>query len=246
METRLKCKSNRSKMKKIVLGLLIASAGALLLGFNLGYLPIEYKDIIFSWPMILIALGLVNISAKESRFSGILLLAIGSFFISPRFFSFDAQVAWPILLIFGGLLIVFKKGFNRRKYVLEATCKSGETREFEQGKIFENNVLGGSKVRFENEVFKGGEINNVFGGSDIDLTGCSLSDGINELEINCIFGGVKLTIPNDWAVQMKVVSILGGFSDKRTNFGKTYDATNKKTLIIKGTTIFGGGEIKSI
>jgi hypothetical protein len=42
-------------------------------------------------------------------------------------------------------------------------------------------------------------------------------------------------------VQVEVVSIFGGFSDKRHS--STIDRDKK--LIIKGVAIFGGGEIKT-
>jgi len=45
------CKNRR--MRKIMFGLLLLIAGSLLLAFNFELLPIEYKSIVFSWPMLL-------------------------------------------------------------------------------------------------------------------------------------------------------------------------------------------------
>ena len=84
METLIECKSNRRKMKKIVLGLIVALAGLGLLGFNLGYIPMDYKPILFSWQMLLIVIGIVNICSRESRHLGLILMAVGSFFIAPK------------------------------------------------------------------------------------------------------------------------------------------------------------------
>jgi hypothetical protein len=50
-------------------------------------------------------------------------------------------------------------------------------------------------------------------------------------------------VPSDWKVQLKMTSILGGFNDKRTFIKESPDPS--RILIIKGTAIFGGGEIKS-
>ncbi len=247
METKFKKKSHFCKMKKIILGLIVVTAGLLLLGYNLGVLPLGSKEVIFTWPMILVSLGLIHLSARESRFQGLLLLGIGSFFMLPKIYSFGfnfIDVAWPVLIIFVGISIIFKKGFRKKKNLLGEDYK-GETKSYEAGKIDENIVFGGSKIKFDEDVFKGGDINSVFGGTDIDFTGSTLPDGITELEINCIFGGVKITVPNDWAVQMKVISIMGGFHDHRRNFGKQPDNGSNKILIITGSTIFGGGEIKN-
>lgn len=244
MERNFKGHSHFNKMKKIVLGLVLATAGFLLLGFNTGYLPSELKSVIFTWPMLLIALGVVNISSRESRFMGIMLLGVGSFFMALRIYQLDFNVIWPLLLIFAGVMTIFKNSFKHKSPFEKDYCQN-ESKTFEHGKIDENNVLSGSKIRFENEVFRGGQINNVFGGSEVDFTGATLSDEYTELEVNCVFGGVKIIVPADWTVQLKVVSIMGGFSDKRRSYGKSLDGSNKKTLIIKGSTIFGGGEIRS-
>lgn len=104
-------------------------------------------------------------------------------------------------------------------------------------------MFGGSKRRIANQVFKGGELNNIFGGSELDMTQAILNEGENVLEIHCIFGGVGMVVPADWNVRIDVVSIFGGFSDKRTIIKQGAD--DSKMLIIKGTCIFGGGEIKS-
>ena len=53
-------------------------------------------------------------------------------------------------------------------------------------------------------------------------------------------------LPEDWIVKIKVQSFFGGFNDKR-NY-KIKDVNSDDTsprLIIQGTVIFGGGEIKS-
>ena len=93
------------------------------------------------------------------------------------------------------------------------------------------------------QVFRGGHINCIFGGSEVDLTQATLADGVSELEVNTIFGGVTLIVPADWRVQLKMTSIMGGFSDKRSYIKENTDPS--RILIIKGSTIFGGGEIKS-
>lgn len=251
MEPRFNSKSRFNKMKKAVMGLLLALAGVLLLGFNFGALPIEYKDIIFSWPMLLIALGLINISSKESSFLGAMLLAVGGFFITPRLFIFDfdfAQVAWPALLIIAGVLIIFKKSFpkkHRCDHFQPSTHEKSYEKSYEKGKINETNVFGGSRVVFDNEEFKGGEINNVFGGAEIDLSGATLAEGENFLEINCVFGGVKLIVPQGWNIKLRMDSVMGGFHDKRKTYGNIDELNRNKILIIKGAAIFGGGEIKT-
>jgi len=72
---------------------------------------------------------------------------------------------------------------------------------------------------------------------------CELAEGKNVIDVVTIFGGAKMLIPSDWKVHIEVVSIFGGFADKRRSF--EYSSANKE-LYITGIVIFGGGEIKNI
>ena len=64
------------------------------------------------------------------------------------------------------------------------------------------------------------------------------------LDVFFVFGGTKIVAPADWKIKIDVVSIFGGFSDKRSNYPA--DTNNsEKVLFIKGMTVFGGGEIKN-
>ena len=47
----------------------------------------------------------------------------------------------------------------------------------------------------------------------------------------------------DWNIKINIISIFGGFADKRLISENDIDPSKK--LIIKGIVIFGGGEIKS-
>lgn len=64
------------------------------------------------------------------------------------------------------------------------------------------------------------------------------------LEITTIFGGTKLIIPSNWEIKSEAVMIFGGIEDKRRM--QTITGQPEKTLILKGTVLFGGIEIKVI
>ena len=70
-----------------------------------------------------------------------------------------------------------------------------------------------------------------------------MDEGTHVLDVTCIFGGVEIIVPGDWNIKVEVAAVLGGFEDNRKAPGKPVDPD--KTLIIKGVTVFGGGEIKS-
>lgn len=243
MET-IYCEQRPRKMKKAVFGLLVIAAGAIWLAVNLGYLDAGIKNIIFTWPMLLLAIGLINLADRDSRFTGLVLTLIGGFFLSARLINtpYDfVGIYWPVLVIGLGVIIFFN-AIGRRIFG-EKRCNHRVINQSGTGDLDEMNIFGGSKKKISNKNFTGGKIVNIFGGTEIDLTQADMPEGTCVLEVACIFGGVGLIIPAEWSVQVSVISILGGFGDKRTIIQNRVDPS--KQLIIKGVAIFGGGEIKS-
>jgi len=231
------------RMKKIVFGLLVILAGALLLAFNTGNLPYEYKHLIFNWQVLLIAIGLTNLFSKESWLTGVVLIGVGTFFWIPMLYMFPYNfrgLFWPALLILFGILIIIKRGFGHHCHPHH---RSKEFR-LDSGFIEETNIFSGTKQRISPVVFTGGKITNIFGGSEIDLTRTTLAEGKNVLEVFCAFGGISLIVPSDWEVHIEVTSVLGGFVDKRTFTNNTSNPSTGE-LYIKGSAIFGGGDLKS-
>jgi predicted membrane protein len=240
MEKYIENNCENKRMKKVTFGIIVVIIGALLMASNFGYLPYQWRHIFFSWEMLLIAIGVVNLVSRESKTTGLILIAIGSFFLLPDLFDFSfsfIRLFWPVLLIVVGLSLILSKGSSLKWH---RRHKKGT---IDTGVIDEFNVFSGSKRRFANQVFKGGEVSNVFGGAELDLTQAILNEGENVLNIHCVFGGIALIVPADWNVRIEVVSIFGGFSDERKIIRQSTD--DSKVLVIKGNCIFGGGDIKS-
>ncbi|MOA33851.1 hypothetical protein D3C78_1551840 [compost metagenome] len=63
------------------------------------------------------------------------------------------------------------------------------------------------------------------------------------MDIENVFGGTKLLVPANWEVKVETVSVFGGVNDKRPVMPAS-DAPSK-IMIIKGTCVFGGIDIKS-
>jgi predicted membrane protein len=240
METTKENYPQKNPSRKIVFGVIVILAGLLLLMMNLGSLPYHLGHIIFSWQMLLIAIGIISLSRREGLVPGVILIMIGGFFILPRVFYFSFNMVhlfWPALLIAIGVLIILRR-FPRSEW-----HRKGIESHHVEGFIFEDNIFSGSKQRITSQAFKGGRINCVFGGSEIDLSSAALSPGTNELDINVVFGGVTLIVPADWKVILKNSSVLGGFSDKRAVIKDPPDPST--ILVIKASAVFGGGELKS-
>ena len=102
-------------------------------------------------------------------------------------------------------------------------------------------IFGSAHKTIFSKNFKGGEIVNIFGGAEIDFTQSDINGKV-VIDVTQIFGGIKLLVPPHWHVTSDTVSLFAGFDDKR----KIKTATsNDKLLIITGTSIFAGVEIRS-
>ncbi len=105
----------------------------------------------------------------------------------------------------------------------------------------ETSVFGGVHKVVVSKNFKGGDVVNIFGGCDINLTQADFT-GTVTLDITQIFGGAKIIVPTDWKVVVKTTSIFGGVEDKRP--ASLIKENPDKTLLIEGTSIFGGISIQ--
>jgi predicted membrane protein len=225
---------------RAVIGVVLVIAGLFLVIRNTGFFPSFIDEVIFSWPMLLIVIGLViTIGSSGSKTSGLIMMAVGGFFLIPIIFreSFHMyNMFWPSIFIVIGIIFIF----SRRKGWSSITSTTATGDDY----IDYVNVFSGGERQITSENFRGGKVSAVFGGSEIDLTKAKLAPGTNTLEIACVFGGTTIIVPDDWNVKIEVVPVLGGFGDSRKLIpGRIVDTT--KMLIIKGAVIFGGGEVKS-
>lgn len=227
------------KNNRAIIGVVLVLVGLFLVLRNTGIFPDFIDHVIFSWPMLLVAVGLVMTLGGAEKTAGVIVMAVGSFFLIPTIFreTFHAyNMFWPsIFIIIGVIFIVSKrKGFN-------SVVSKGVIGDDYVDYV---NVFSGGERQIVSENFRGGRISAVFGGMELDLTKAKLAPGRNELEIACVFGGATIIVPDDWYVTIEVTPVLGGFSDSRKLIhGRSIEMT--KQLVIKGAVVFGGGEVKS-
>lgn len=229
-----------SATSKIAVGVVLITLGAILVIERTGLLPSYFENIIFSWQMLLIAIGFVMTFGTGKRGPGLVVMAVGGFFLLPELFDIPFRtygLFWPAIFIIGGLVIL-----TNAKWLKSGSWKN---REASSADIIDHvHIFGGGERIVNSENFRGGSVTAIFGGSEVDFTRAKLAPGTNELEVTWIFGGGSLIVPPDWNIVIEVTPILGGFSDSRKlAYGAPIDLS--RTLVIKGTCIFGGGEIKS-
>lgn len=243
------------RYRGLCFGGLLILAGAILLGINFGYINEAYKGIVFSWPSIVILIGILHFRKRQNIAWGSIWIIVGAFFLMPKIVrafpeSFPgigdnfAAVYWPLLLICAGLIFIVSRFFVSEKdwYVFwknKAHHYQKSTGSLSSG--FEKNTIFGSGEHIIlDEVFKGGELNSIFGGTTLDLRRTNLPEGDTHLEINAVFGGITLYIPGNWVVISQVDAVFGGFEDRRRIIEPLDE---KRRLIVKGACVFGGGEI---
>ena len=251
--------------KGLGFALLLILIGGIYLLFNLNIIPIEYKPILISWQTLLIVLGVWAL-LRNRYTSGIVLIAIGGFFIYPTLcrlfpglficFDIDAKTYWPLLLIILGLILVMSRFFpkkvrhhkRRNHYKVEYSEykeKARQSGKEESIDFIDKNVMFGSTEQIVlSQNLRGGEANVMFGELIIDLRHAQLAEVGGFLEVNVMFGSVVIYIPADWSVELQGNSILGSFEDKRYQIGKIQEIA-KNHLVIEGCAMFGSGEIRN-
>ena len=229
---------SHKKARHSTTGIVLVLAGVVLLAGNLGFIPTPLWEVISQWPSIFGIIAIINLINKKYTPALIFALLWG-FFIWPDLFPetpLEIGKLWPVLLILIGFLFIHGHRKHKNRYL--STSKGTHSNEtLEEVAIFGENIR-----RIESDNFKGGEITSIFGGNELYFNNSKIDPDGASLEVVNIFGGTKLVVPRDWNVQIEVVSILGGFADKRMY---QPEAPTNQTLRIKGVAIFGGGEISN-
>lgn len=250
---------------RVLTGVLLFLIGILLLlkTSDLVWFP----DWFFTWPMILIAIGIF--SGIKHGFRGgawLVFLLIGGLFmanqINPGWHM--ERYIWPIVLIAVGIGFILRPRRHRRcqrwreqyyqsRWQQQPDVPGTETNaaiktdrpvgDYDRRDFIDiTAVFGGVKKNVLSKDFRGGDITSFMGGSEIDLSQADFSGRV-VIDVTNIFGGTKLIVPSSWDVQNDITAIFGGVDDKRQVNGVTLD--HNKTLVLDGTCMFGGIEIRS-
>jgi predicted membrane protein len=228
--------------KRVLLGGILLFLGGLFLLNTMNVLDFRFTNVIFSWPFIMLVIGLFVLVNTEKKFLGGVLSGIGALFLIPRVFpqiDYDGGIIIPIFLIILGVYIILKK----RKSDPASVFNSDSSR-VNKDKIDDVSIFGGGTKIISSNNFQGGNITAIFGGSEINLINCQLAEGENVLDVLCVFGGTTIILPKEWNIVINVTSVLGGFSNKAIR-NPSIVIDQSRTLHIKGLAMFGGGEVKT-
>lgn len=229
----------RSRSGRGLAGLVLVIVGGVLLSRQLG---LDVPEWAITWEMLLITLG-VYFGARRSFQPGgwVVMILVGTVFLLRDFYPevLIWHYIWPVAIILVGLWMILKPKRTKRNW---DDWEHWRTEPDSSDNAIEvNSVFGGTKRKILSKDFKGGEINTVFGGNDLDLSQADIN-AVATIEANIVFGGVKLIVPAHWQVKSEVDCVFGTVEDKRRD---STTAADNKTLVLKGSVVFGSIEIKS-
>ncbi len=244
---------------RVIVGLVLIILGGLFFLNNYGFYLIP--EGFLTWEYFFILVGVFFLVLSRNKIAGLVFLCIGLFNLFPEL--------WPLVFVFVGLYIILgrnsRRRYDKRVHYERYFRHGGRGRTYSSAEFVDQNqpavenadadvnsndllesinIFGGGSKIINSDNFKGGSIVSIFGGSEINLNNCKLADGENILEVVAVFGGTTLIVPNDWKVNLDVLPLFGGFSDKRIKDpNKTFQ--EGRSLTIKGIVLFGGGELKT-
>jgi predicted membrane protein len=243
---------------RMIAGGLLIFLGVLFTLDNFGV--VEAGDIFRYWPLFLVGFGLLKVAQarySEQRLGGVVMIGIGSLLLlrTLHVISFHMRDVWPIALVIGGGLLVWRSA-RRRDPDAVLTSARGQLPHSESGlapaeagggyTLNEFAFLGGGERIIRTPDFRGGEVTAVMGGFEIDLRGAGIVGDEAVLEVFTLWGGVEIRVPEDWIVQIQATPILGGISETVTGPAVPAPPSSgpRKRLVIRGTAIMGGVEVK--
>ncbi|WP_104382696.1 LiaI-LiaF-like domain-containing protein [Sphingobacterium sp. HMA12] len=283
-----------SNNSRNIVGAIVIIVGIFLLLNNLN-LGNWFPNWLFSWPTILIIIGLViGVNSQFQKKSAIILLIIGGASLISRMMRTDfGSVTVPIIIISLGIYFIMSKrkppmvpptypnppqnpyDWDKRVNIptdhpADTTAPDAEAKPFNEQygssqqaspnaqafgnkenssfhQSFEdslnlNTIFAGQKKVIYSKHFRGGNLTNVFGSIELDLTKADIQQAI-VIDTFQLFGSARIIIPPHWTVFSNVASILGSVDDRR--FQTIYNPDTDKKIYITGTCILGNLTIKN-
>jgi predicted membrane protein len=221
---------------RLLIGLAVMIAGSLYLLENLGVLAAS--TYLKYWPVILILIGILKIVQRGGPWSigaGLIWIATGAMFLAGQIDLFEIRLRHivPVILIFLGGYFIWSS-IARKPLGGKLTDTSGSLGNFA--------FMGGVERRIVSQNFRGGEAAAVRGGVELDLRGAAIEGDSAVIDVFALWGGIELTVPEDWVVVSKVLPVMGAYEQKTK---PQTPAPGAKELIIRGFVIMGGVEVKN-
>ncbi len=211
---------------------------------------VDAGDVLAYWPMILIVVGLLRVVQPRhsgQRVFGVVMVGLGVFFQAQELGwpNLRFHDLWPVILVIVGGSLVWRafarsRGFDD-VWAVRATPREGERTAAPRQSDFA--FMGGVHRVVENSDYRGGDATAVMGAVELDLRGATIAGPPAVLDVFALWGGIEVTVPPEWKVEIQVTPILGGVEKKARTAVRDAEGP-EQVLVVRGTALMGGIEIK--
>ena len=223
------------RINSIVWGLALIALSAVLI---LNAFEITSIEIFFDgwWTLFIIVPSFIGLFNGHEKTGNIIGLLIGIFLLLACQNILEFDILWklivPVIIAVIGIKMIFGGIGRKRGFVKSIEANSNDTKT-----AFA--AFSGQDIRFDNEIFKGAEFTEVFGGIECDLRN-AVFESDTVINACCIFGGTDILLPDNVNVKINSNSLFGGVDNKKHQNSND----NIYTVYLNGTCIFGGVDVK--
>lgn len=224
----------KDNMKRYLWGLVFIGLAVLLI---LDAFEILHFNLFFRgwWTFFIMIPCFIGIITDEHKKGSIIGFAIGlALFLSYQDIIKErvlGKLLIPVILLIIGVSIIWPSKSKKKIINIKINNKNYAESDLEFNTFFSNR-----KVNFDNQEFKGAEVEVAFGSVIIDLEEAIINqDAI--LDCDVAFGSVTIKVPQNINVVVESEVVCGKLNDKRP---QRLETTNyEKTLYIDGDCAFG-------
>ncbi|MEL7609755.1 MAG: hypothetical protein AAGU74_09645 [Bacillota bacterium] len=221
-------------------GLVVILIGLALLlnALGLEFLPEGISIWSLVWPAAILGIALSNmLSAKRVNLWSLIIALAGLYFLLVNLETIEplpAGVFFPVALILVGIAIFIPSPH------IAAARSSAQASVNSEGFVDSTAIFGGDERIITGSRFSGARIVNIFGGSNLDLTGFESTEPLCPVSVNVVFGGCTLYVPRGARVTRNgLTCAFGGIDIKGIP-----DVNAQSVIDLSGLVIFGGLEIR--
>lgn len=272
MDNDIKFENNKPRNNKALAGIILLIVGLVLLVHQLDFFLFPGWLISWPMALIAIGMyqGAKH-QFRTSGWLIMILIGV-IWLSNQAFPHYDVgRITWPVCIIIFGLWMILRRGNRWDKHREEwdkwqqsqsqtppstdpnaPADAASQANKWDFSGKYKNSygddyldavsVFGGVKKTILAKDFKGGEIVNIFGGAELDLTQADINGRV-VLDITQIFGGTKIVVPSNWQVVSDIAAVFASVDDKRIRTAAA--SGNEKILVLKGVSIFAGIDIRS-
>jgi hypothetical protein len=232
----------RSLTPSLIFSILLIAVGTLFFLDNINVIHIV--QIWRFWPVVLIFSGVAKLHQREGPSSWIwggFLVLCGGLWLGDNLHLLHVSFGtiWPLTLITLGVMML-ARGLETSR------SRTASSAGWTENSIRDYVVFSGSKKRLETPNFEGGELVCIFGGVDLNLRKCAISNADRQavIDVAITFGGIEIKIPEGWRVINRCVAVFGACEDK-TLVPRPESNVQAPVLLITGHAFFGAVNIEN-